>query len=84
MRIASHRVAPSARAASRSAPGTVCSTSIAIEVMVGRIMIAITTPAARYPSPIGAPVKMGRCVRASSGSIGLRRIGTSTNSPHSP
>ena len=41
----SHRVAPSARADSRNAPGTACRTSREIAVIVGRIMIASSTPA---------------------------------------
>ena len=47
MRMASQRVAPSASAASRRDSGTVRKTSMAMLVMVGRIMIARITPAAR-------------------------------------
>ena len=47
MRSISQRVAPSASAASFSATGATAKTSRQIAVMIGRIMIASTIPAAK-------------------------------------
>src|SRR5207248_1392421 len=71
---------------SRNEPGTARSTSMEMEVMVGRIMMARMIPLARYPSPIWGPRKKGRkpSAPASAGSTPERRMGTSTNRPQRP
>ena len=86
MRIDSQRVAPSASAPSFKAGGTVFSTSMVTEAMVGRIMRARMTPAARKPSPMGGPLKMGRkpSVLWRKGWTSVRSQGTRTKSPQRP
>ena len=82
----SARVAPSASAASRSAVGAASSISRDRETIVGRIMIASTTPALSMPSPNGNPENSGRKPRwpMSHGSIVTRSHGARLNTPHMP
>ena len=69
-RIISHRVAPSATAASFSAVGTVANTSRVIDVMIGVIISATTRPAVMKLTPLsGRPENKvsstGTCAKAS-------------------
>ena len=56
MRSISHRVAPSASAASFSPTGATAKTSRQIAVMIGSTMIASTIPAAKYEGPKNGPL----------------------------
>src|SRR5207249_4648205 len=60
MRVVSHRVAPSASAASRWVLGTATSTSRLTAVMNGTTMMARIIPAASIPTPYGGPWNSGR------------------------
>ncbi len=85
MRIASHRVAPSAYAASRCACGTARSTSRAIEEVNGITMTARISAAASIPTPSGGPVKSGTPLSHSGVfTWNCRTSGTSTKTPQSP
>ena len=69
-RIISHRVAPSATAASFCAVGTVANTSRVIDVMIGVIISATTRPAVMKLTPLrGRPensvLSTGTCSKAS-------------------
>ena len=87
-RIISHRVAPSASAASRCERGTASSTSRDTAEMYGSTMIARMTPAASMLGPYAGPVKNGVAPRSSvsrrNGITCSRSSGSSTKIPHSP
>ena len=59
-RVTSHRVAPRAKAASRCESGTARKTSRAMEVMMGRIIMAMMTAAESMHRPVIGPRKNGR------------------------
>ena len=86
--IASHRVAPSASAASRCERGTAISTSRETAAMYGSTMIARISPAASTLGPYAGPAKKGvdpRCsVSRRKGISPVRSIGTRKKTPQRP
>jgi hypothetical protein len=86
--MASHRVAPSASAASRCERGTAINTSREMAAMYGNTMIARISPAASTLGPYAGPLKKGvapRCrVSRRNGMMVERSSGSRKNTPHRP
>src|ERR1700723_3317329 len=86
IRSISQRVAPSASTASRWFTGTARITSLLIELITGKIMIARITLAVNIPTPKFGATKRPVQPRyfSNTGPTWSRIIGTSTKIPHSP